>query len=44
MSTILTWAVVGAVGALMIVSGARTLLGTAREGLATFRARIAGDL
>lgn len=44
MSTVIAWAVVGAVGLLMAVLGARTLVGTAREGLAGFRARINGDL
>lgn len=44
MTTILTWAVVLAVGALMIVSGIRTLFGTAREQITGFRGRINGDL
>ena len=44
MTTILTWAVIGAVGLLMAVSGARTAIGTAREGLADFRNRLNGSL
>ncbi len=44
MTILLTWAVVGAVAVLMLVSGVRTALGTAREGLVGLRARMNGDL
>ena len=44
MTTVITWAVILAVGLLMAVSGARTAVGTAREQIAGFRARLNGDL